>query len=257
MYDAVQVSLNRRFSNNWFLAGNYTMSRLYGNYAGIASSDEIRTPGNSSFAVDQQQGAGTARPGGSANRAFDLDEMMWDANGNLDVTGRLATDRPHVFKVYGAYMTPFGTQIGLNQYVGSGTPLTTEVRTLHTLVYPEGRGDMGRTPTLALTDLLLSHELRMRGSDRIRFELNVINLFNQKTVRHRFVGLNRNRGAGRGGSPSDQSGQRLRLSCGDQRVAQRSGKRLRSALQHAGPLERRYSGSLHGEVPVLRFDSIE
>ena len=195
VYDALQVSLNRRFSNNWFLAGNYTLSRLYGNYAGLASSDEIRTPGNSSFAVDQQQGAGTARPGGSATRSFDLDEMMWDANGNLDVTGRLATDRPHVFKVYGAYMTPFGTQIGLNQYIGSGTPLTTEVRTLHTIAFPEGRGDMGRTPALALTDLLLSHEIRMRGSDRIRFELNVINLFNQKTVRHQFVGLNRNRGA--------------------------------------------------------------
>jgi hypothetical protein len=192
-YDAVQVSLNRRFSNNWFVGGNYTLSRLWGNYAGIASSDEIRTPGNSSFAFDQQQGAGTARPGGSANRAFDLDEMMWDSKGNLDVTGRLATDRPHVLKLYGSYMAPFGTQIGLNQYVGSGTPLTTEVRSLHTLVFVEGRGDMGRTPTLALTDLLLSHELRMRGEQRVRFEVNFLNVFNQKTVRHRFVGLNRNR----------------------------------------------------------------
>ena len=120
--------------------------------------------------------------------------MMWDANGNLDPTGRLATDRPHVLKLYGAYMAPFGTQIGLNQYVGSGTPLTTEVRTLNaTVVFVEGRGDMGRTPVLATTDLLLSHEIRMRGRERIRFELNVLNLFNQKTVRHQFNGLNRNR----------------------------------------------------------------
>ena len=44
-YDALQVSLNRRFSGNWFLGGSYTLSRLYGNYSGIASSDEIRTPG--------------------------------------------------------------------------------------------------------------------------------------------------------------------------------------------------------------------
>jgi hypothetical protein len=119
--------------------------------------------------------------------------MMWDSKGNLDVTGRLATDRPHVLKLYGSYMAPFGTQIGLNQYIGSGTPLTTEVRSLNTLVFVEGRGDMGRTPTLALTDLLLSHELRMRGEQRVRFELNLLNVFNQKTVRHRFVGLNRNR----------------------------------------------------------------
>jgi carboxypeptidase family protein/TonB-dependent receptor-like protein len=194
-YDALQVSLNRRFTNNWFLGGSYVLSRLYGNYAGIASSDEIRTPGFSSFAVDQQQGAQSSRPGGNANRAFDLDEMMWDAHGNLNVVGRLATDRPHVLKAYGAYVTKFGTQIGVNQYVGSGTPLSTDVRTLQTLVFAEGRGDLGRTPALSTTDLLVSHELRVGGDRRVRFELNVLNVFNQKTVRHRFNLLNRNRSA--------------------------------------------------------------
>ncbi len=86
-YDALQVSLNRRFSGNYFLGGSYVLSRLYGNYAGIASSDEIRTPGFSNFGVDQQQGSQSSRPGGNANRGFDLDEMMWDAHGNLDPTG--------------------------------------------------------------------------------------------------------------------------------------------------------------------------
>jgi hypothetical protein len=43
-YDAVQLSMNRRFSNNWFFGGSYVWSRLYGNYAGIANSDEIRAP---------------------------------------------------------------------------------------------------------------------------------------------------------------------------------------------------------------------
>ncbi len=123
--------------------------------------------------------------------------MMWDSKGNLDVRGRLATDRPHVLKVYGSYMAPFGTQIGLNQYVGSGTPLTTYVSTSHaTDAFVEGRGDMGRTPVLSTTDLLLSHEIGVR-SDRVRFELNVLNIFNQKTVRHRFNYLNRNRSAAR------------------------------------------------------------
>jgi hypothetical protein len=194
-YDALQLSLNRRFANNWFLGGSYVLSRLWGNYAGIASSDEIRTPGFSSFGADQQQGSQSFRPGGNANRAFDLDEMMWDSKGNLDPTGRLATDRPHVLKVYGAYLAPFGTQIGLNQYVGSGTPLTTDVRTLQTLVFAEGRGDLGRTPMLSSTDLLLSHEVRAGGNQRVRFELNVLNVFNQKTVRHRFNLYNRNRSA--------------------------------------------------------------
>ena len=62
-YDALQVSLNRRFSGNWFVGGSYVLSRLYGNYAGLASSDEIRTPGFSNFAVDQQQGGAVVPPG--------------------------------------------------------------------------------------------------------------------------------------------------------------------------------------------------
>jgi hypothetical protein len=173
------------------------LSRLYGNYAGIASSDEIRTPGFSSFGVDQQQGTGSFRPGGNANRAWDLDEMMWDARGNLDPKGRLATDRPHVLKLYGSYLAPFGTQFGANVYAGSGTPLTTYVNTLNgTEIFVEGRGDLGRTPVLSTTDVLVAHELRMGGANqRLRLELNVLNVFNQKTARHTFNYLNRARAA--------------------------------------------------------------
>jgi hypothetical protein len=198
-YDAVQISLNRRFSRNWFVGGNYTLSRLYGNYAGIASSDEIRTPAEGLvFGFDQQQSGEYFRPGGNANRGFDLDEMMWDSHGNLDPKGRLATDRPHVLKLYGAYAFPFGTQIGINSYTGSGTPLTTYVTTINgTEVFVEGRGDMGRTPVLNYTDLLVSHELNLGGATdhRVRLEFNVLNLFNQKTARHVYNKLNRARSA--------------------------------------------------------------
>ena len=128
-YDAVQFEYNRRFAQNWFLSTSYVWSRLYGNYGGIQSSDEIRTPANSAgqFASDQQQSATFFRPGGSANRAWDLDEWMWDSRGNLDVRGLLPTDRPHQVKAYGAYSFPFGTQIGANFLAMSGTPLTTYV----------------------------------------------------------------------------------------------------------------------------------
>jgi hypothetical protein len=196
-YDALQLSLNRRFSNNWFFGGSYVLSRLYGNYAGIASSDEIRAPGYSSFAVDQQQSGISFRPGGNANRAWDLDEMMWDAHGNLDPKGRLATDRPHVLKLYGSYLAPFGTQFGANLFAGSGTPLTTYVNTLNgTEIFVDGRGDLGRTPVLSTTDVLVAHEVQLGGArQRLRLELNVLNVFNQKTVRHTFNYLNRARAA--------------------------------------------------------------
>ncbi len=68
-----------------------------------------------------------------------------------------------------------------------------------------GRGDMGRTPALTRTDLLVSHELGVMGGKRVRFELNVINLFNQKTATHIFNSLNKGAGLARADSAIDLS----------------------------------------------------
>ena len=94
-----------------------------------------------------------------------------------------------------------GTQVGAFFYGGSGTPISTYVNTLNqTQVFVNGRGDMGRTPFLSRTDVLVSHELKMQTSRKLRLELNVINLFNQKTVTHIFNNLNRGAGAARASS---------------------------------------------------------
>jgi len=199
-YDALELTVNRRFANNYFWSASYVYSRLYGNYSGLAATEEVNTPTtNVSSATAQQQGGSIARPGGNANRAWDIDETFWDARGNLDVLGRLPTDRPHVVKLYGSYMLPFGTQLGAFFYAGSGTPLTTYVvSTNQTNLFVNGRGDMGRTPVLSRTDLLVSHELNVGGNNkRLRFELNMLNVFNQKATRHVFNYLNRGAGAPR------------------------------------------------------------
>ena len=39
--------------------------------------------------------------------------------------------------------------------------------------------------------MLIAHEVKISEGKRLRFEANVINLFNQKTQRHRFTDLNR------------------------------------------------------------------
>jgi hypothetical protein len=206
-YDAFEIGVNRRFANNFFWSANYTISRLYGNYSGLASSDEIHTPTTGvSSATAQQQAGSISRPGSNVNRAWDLEDLLFDASGNLDPRGRLATDRPHVVKLYGAYQFDFGTQLGLFFYGGSGTPMTTYVNTANqTEVMVNGRGDMGRTPALTRTDFLLSHELDLTGGRRIRLELNVLNLFNQKTARHLFNNVNRGAGLPRGSAAADLS----------------------------------------------------
>ena len=206
-YDALELGYEKRFSGNYFFSANYTLSRLYGNYAGLASSDEITTPTTGvSAATAQQQAGSISREGGNVNRAWDLDEILFDSHGNLDVLGRLATDRPHAVKLYGAYDFPFGTQIGAFFYGASGTPMSTYVTTVNQIpLFVEGRGDMGRTPKLTRTDLLLTHELSMAGAKRLRFEFNVINLFNQKTTRHIFNNLNLGAGAARASAAIDLS----------------------------------------------------
>ncbi len=186
-YDALELSVNRRFANNWFLGGNYTFSRLYGNYAGLSSTDEVVQGGlpNQSWAISQSPFTATARPGGNANRDYDSDEVMFDSRGKF-LTGRLETDRPHVLKLYGSYQFKWGTEVGGRFYVASGTPITTRVENLSQIpIMVNGRADAGRTPVLNTTDMLVSHDFKLGESKRLRFEFNAINLFNQKTARYK------------------------------------------------------------------------
>ena len=55
---------------------------------------------------------------------------------------------------------------------------------------------MGRTPVLTRTDLLLSHDVSLADRKRVRFELNIQNIFNQKTATHIFNFLNKGAPAG-------------------------------------------------------------
>ena len=83
-FDAIEFRLEKRLSKNYFFNASYTWSRLFGNYSGLASSDE----------------AGRSSP--NVNRFFDLPFLGYTANGTPD-NGLLATDRPHVFKGFAGY----------------------------------------------------------------------------------------------------------------------------------------------------------
>ena len=104
-------------------------------------------------------------------------------------------------KLYGAYDFPFGTQVGAFFYGGSGTPVYTYVTSTNSAdLFVEGRngwyenGQVShdkRTPALYRTDLLVSHQISLPGQKHLRFELNVLNVFNQQTARHIFNYLNK------------------------------------------------------------------
>jgi hypothetical protein len=172
-YDAVELEATRRFTSALSVHASYTWSRLYGNYSGLANSDEViaRTVGRRSPNV---------------NRSFDGLAQAFDQNLNATY-GLLPTDRPHQLKVQATYTAPFGTTVGLNQYAGSGTPQTTEVNLYPSLpFFPYGRGDMGRTPWLTQTDLTVQHELKLGSRYSVQFMVNVLNLFDQDTELYRW-----------------------------------------------------------------------
>ena len=178
-YDALETRLDGRFTNGWaknlsyFLS--YTYSRLFGNYSGLANSDE------------------NGRSDPSVSRLFDLPYGNFDQNGN-NVYGRLATDRPHAFTAFLNYPVKWKggtTTFSVSQVAYSGTPVTTEV-TVIVPIFPFGRGDLGRTDVFTQTDLLLQHQFNFTERYALRLEANVQNLFNQAAVLNIRPRLNRN-----------------------------------------------------------------
>jgi Carboxypeptidase regulatory-like domain/TonB dependent receptor/TonB-dependent Receptor Plug Domain len=169
-YDAVEVVLDRRLANNFYFNVNYTWSRLFGNYSGLASSDE----------------AGRTSPG--VNRFFDLPHLGFTALGEKD-DGPLATDRPHVFNAYGAYIYGWNgrntneTTISFFQAIQSGTPVTSTVGFYTTSIFLR-RGDLGRTPMLTQTDLSFSHKYKFGRDNKysMTFDVNLINAWDQDTI---------------------------------------------------------------------------
>jgi hypothetical protein len=198
-YDALEAAVTRRFSKNFFASASYVYSRLWGNYSGTANSDEILTPTTGVTSGTSQQFTGSvARAGVNATRAWDLDETVFNSRGQY-LYGRLATDRPHVFKLFGNYSFPWGTQLGGFFLAESGTPVSTKVETVNQIpVIVNSRGDLGRTPVFTQTDLVVAHEVKLGEVKRLRFEFNAINVFNQKTSRHVFDQLNRGAGTANG-----------------------------------------------------------
>jgi hypothetical protein len=184
-YDGLEFVVEKRLSNNWYFNANYTYSRLFGNYSGLASSDEPHLLG------------GRTSPG--VTRAFDLPFIGFTAKGDFD-NGRLQTDRPHVFNVYGAYIFNWmgskvnSTEISGFQTITSGQPQTTSIYGAST-VTPQiflGRGDLGRSPTYSQTDLNVTHRYRFGRDNRVTlaFDFNVLNLFDQDTVTALYTTMN-------------------------------------------------------------------
>lgn len=170
-YDAFEVTLDKRLSKSSYFSGTYTYSRLKGNFSGLASSDE----------------RGRSSP--NVNRFFDLPFLGFDVNGSPD-NGRLATDRPHAVKIFGGYTFDWlknrtnATDFTVAFLGTSGTPISSQVSLFNANTFLFGRGDLGRTDTFTQTDFAITHHYKFGEDSRFRaaFDVNFINLFNEKNV---------------------------------------------------------------------------
>jgi hypothetical protein len=184
LYNAMELRLDKRFTNNYFFNVSYTFSRLTGNYSGLSSSDE-------------PDALGVGRSSPNVNRFFDLPFLGFNTNGQPD-NGLLATDRPHAVKVFGSYTLDwkdfFGYQVdgsGSNatefgaSFIGmSGTPLSTRVQLYGAYTFLNSRGDLGRTPAFTQTDFQMTHTLKLAGDGRyaLKFDVNLLNALNENNV---------------------------------------------------------------------------
>ncbi len=172
-YDALEFRLDKRFSRSYYFNANYTYSRLFGNYSGLASSDE------------------DGRTSPNVNRYFDQPFSAFTALAQPD-NGRLPTDRPHVLKFYGAYTLDWRERMGMGTgnstefsaftTLQSGTPLTTRFTfQAYDSIILNGRGDLGRTEKFTQTDLGLRHKYRFGSSERFTmvFDMDLLNVFNE------------------------------------------------------------------------------
>ena len=176
-YDALEFRLDKRFASNYQFAASYTWARQYGNYAGLASSDE------------------NGRTSPNVNRYFDLPWLGYTEQGQMS-EGRLATDRPHTFKFFGGYTLNSvmgATTFAPNMVWYSGIPMTTEINAISSVpVYPYNRGDLGRTPIFHNFDFNVMHDFKPfknHESMKLRFEFTVFNLFNSGIVTNKYTNI--------------------------------------------------------------------
>jgi len=162
LYYGLNLSLDKRFSNNWMGGVSYTWSRLTGNYSGLASGDEY------------------GRTDPNVERYFDLWYLAFDKQLNK-IDGVMPGDRTHYFKLYGSYTFPMGLTVGTVLNAMSGTPVSTEYAMDAQGYLPFNRGDLGRTPFFWFANAYAEYNLKL-GKNNLNISLNVDNIFNTRTA---------------------------------------------------------------------------
>ncbi|MCA1585723.1 MAG: TonB-dependent receptor [Acidobacteria bacterium] len=184
VYDAVELTMDRRFSGGWTMLGSYRYSRLFGTFEGFFREDN-----------------GQSDPGITSLYDFPTNDPNYTALGYRgDIRflgelgeGRLPLDRPHQIKVSGNRTFDRGLGLGVRLSLSSGKPLTALAanpnynNSSEIPETPRGEGFdtfegfKERTPFETQVDLQASYVLNF-GTRKLTLLADAFNLFNIRRV---------------------------------------------------------------------------
>ena len=159
-YNGLVTTLEKRSSHGWHAFGSYTFSRAYG----------------------LQVSSGTAAVGEQLSTLTSSGVFGRDPNDLQNARGRLANDRPHMFRVMGSVDVPHtGFTVAANVQHFSGKPWAASTRVSlpqgdrRILLEPPGSR---RLSSQSLLDLRVSRTLRFSAVGRVELLMDVLNLLN-------------------------------------------------------------------------------
>ena len=175
-YQALELEIDKRFSNHWLAAVNYRFANLWGNYEGAYRNDN-----------------GQSDPGISS--LFDFTAGQLNLLGDQFRPGYMSTDRRAVGNMFLSYTVGADSPIvhfakGLTTGIAvrgqSGVPLSYlgdhPIYLNQGEVPLGGRGAAGRTPSSLQLDLKGEYALHMHEDKVLKFGLDAINATNSQPI---------------------------------------------------------------------------
>jgi hypothetical protein len=158
-FQGIEISMVKRFSNNWQAYASLLWSELEGNYEGLYSRDNRQIDPN-------------------ITSKFDLPDLL------LNAYGMLQNDREWQFKAFGSYHFDFGLVTGVNMHFLTGNPVSKlGAHPLYGLDerFVTPRGTEGRTEDWLNFDLHMSYPFNI-GDFRLEAMLDIFNLFDEQVA---------------------------------------------------------------------------
>jgi outer membrane receptor protein involved in Fe transport len=186
-YNAIELTANRRFAENWMLNASYRFSRLRGTYEGFFREDNGQSDPGLTSLYDFPTNDPSYTAIGVPQFGYQGDVRFLGELGE----GPLPLDRPHDLKVSGNYTFDMGLNLGLRFNVTSGRPLTAlAANPAYTNggeipLTPRGAGFetidgfRTRTPVEHQMDLQASYGFDVADARRVTLFADVFNVFNQ------------------------------------------------------------------------------